>query len=148
MCECLLNKVPICRDNLTSPYTLAKWVVKWIYLGFLCSMISKETASYEDVNDPREIALTVPFIIIYMVHVPALLLARIPIFILYKVFCCCFCDDNEYNSDTDYMELIIHLDYVKYQLGLVGNFENHQRGTQEIAWQRSMRLIRTRVEES
>lgn len=84
-----------------------------------------------------------------MVHVPALLLARIPIFILYKVFCCCFCDDNEYNSDHDYKELMIHLDYVKFQLGFIGGgFENHQRGTQEIAWQRSMRLIRTRVEQS
>ena len=45
MCECLLNKVPICRDNLTSPWTLGKWIIKWVYLGILCSMISKEVQS-------------------------------------------------------------------------------------------------------
>ena len=97
--QCEFCLVKICKDDLTSGITALKWVFKLAFFIVLAVLTGNAQKQIELENDTREMTLSVALIVIYAVHIPMFLLARIPIFILYKICCCCFCDDTEYIPD-------------------------------------------------
>ena len=45
------------------------------------------------------------------------------------------------NDDDQFRDRIISFDFIKYELGINNNFENHPRGLDEIAWNREFRIV-------
>lgn len=71
-------------------------------------------------------------LIIYVLQHPLMFVARIPLFIVYTLLTCC-CDKSPMtHSRKEFKDLIISLDYVKYQYEDHNNFENHHAGMNDL----------------
>ena len=66
---------------------------------------------------------------------------------IYSIVTCC-CDKGRDLDDAEQFEdRIISFDFIKYELGVLHNFENHPRGIDEIAFNREMAIIRRAQQE-
>jgi len=80
----------------------------------------------------------------YCVHLPALVVARLPIFLIYSLLTCC-CSKNEEIDETVEAQMItrvIHYDYIEYELGHLHNFQHHPVGRQEMEFNRNLEFTR------
>jgi len=83
------------------------------------------------------------YLIIFLCHIPALVIARFPMFWCYSFLTCC-CDKGEVviEANTALESLIWHYDFVDYELGILNNFANHPVGRAEMAYNRELEYVR------
>ena len=67
---------------------------------------------------------------------------RAPLFLVYTILTCCCGKGNEFEEDYKFEDRIISYDYVKYELGLLNNFENHVVGINEMEFNRNIQIFR------
>ena len=145
ICFCCVRR--LCQDRLNSWFTLVKWIFYIAIIGFTIHQIQEKQQRWEDeFQFPERVVGETrldSYLIIFLIHIPVLVVARFPLFAIFSILMCC-CDKGEVviEEDTEIMSLIWHYDFVDYELGVLNNFVNHPVGRAEVTYNRNLEYVR------
>ena len=81
------------------------------------------------------------YLVIYLLHIPIFLVARIPIFIIYQFLTCC-CDKHSTTAEEDLKYRLLSYKYVDAWTESLNGFRDHPVGRQELAYNRGLNYVR------